>query len=90
MLFSKTVQTCHCESNLETWPSNYRPISQILERINLRRLNIFISGHNVLPNHKFGIRAAHSTSHQLNRVAGHVKNRRVVYWDASFGRGKGF
>jgi hypothetical protein len=50
----------------------------------------FISGHNVLPNHQFGFRAAHSTSHQLNRVVRHVKNRRIVYWDASFGRRKGF
>jgi hypothetical protein len=71
--------------------SNYRPISQILERrIILRRLNSFFSGHNVLPNHQFGFRAAHSTSHQLNRVVKHVKNRREVYWDAFYGSGKGF
>jgi hypothetical protein len=63
-------------------PSNYRPISilsymsKILERVTLKRLNAFISGHNVLPNHQFGFRAAHSTSHQLNRVVRHVKNRR--------------
>jgi hypothetical protein len=64
-------------------PSNYRPISllssisKILERIILQHLNAFISGHNVLPNHQFGYRAAHSTSHQLNRVVRHVKNRRA-------------
>jgi hypothetical protein len=54
--------------------SNYRPISlfssisKILDRIILKRLNAFISGHNVLPNHQFGCKAAHSTTHQLNRV----------------------
>jgi hypothetical protein len=55
-------------------PSNYRPISlpstisKILEWVILKRLNAFISGHNVLLNHQFGFKAAHSTSHQLNRV----------------------
>jgi hypothetical protein len=64
-------------------PSNYRrisllsSISKIFERIILRRLNAFISGHNVFPNHQFGFRAAHSTFHQLNRVDRHVKNRRT-------------
>jgi hypothetical protein len=64
-------------------PSNYRPISllssisKILERVILKRLNAFIIGHNVLPNHQFGFRAAHSTSHQLNRVVRHVKKRRA-------------
>jgi hypothetical protein len=64
-------------------PSNYRPISllssisKILERVILKRLNAFISGHNILPNHQFGFRAAHSTSHQLNRVVRHVKNTRA-------------
>jgi hypothetical protein len=64
-------------------PSNYRPISllssisKILERVILKRLNAFIFGHNVLLNHQFGFRAAHSTSHQLNRVVRHVKNRRT-------------
>jgi hypothetical protein len=73
-------------------PSNYRPISllssisKILERVILKRLNAFISGHNVLPNHQFGFRAADLSSHQLNRVVRHVKNRS----DASFGLGKGF
>jgi hypothetical protein len=63
--------------------SNYRPISllssisKILERIIRRRLNTFISGHNVLPDHQFGVGAVHSTSHQLNRVIRHVKNRRA-------------
>jgi hypothetical protein len=66
-----------------SYPSNYRPISllssisKILERIILRRLNAFISGHNVLPNHQFGFRTAHSTSRQLNRVVRHVKNRKA-------------
>jgi hypothetical protein len=64
-------------------PLNYRPtrrfgsISKILERVILRRFNTFISGHNVLPNHQFGFRAAHSTSHQLNRVVRHVRDRRA-------------
>jgi hypothetical protein len=44
--------------------SNYRPItlvsskSKILERVILKRLNTFIYGHNVLPSHQFGFRAA--------------------------------
>jgi hypothetical protein len=73
-------------------PSNYRPISllssisKILERVILKRLNAFIFGHNVLPNHQFGFRATDLSSHQLDRVVRHVKNRR----DASFGLGKGF
>jgi hypothetical protein len=65
-------------------PSNYRSISllnssisKILERIILRRLNTFISGHNILSNHQFGFKTAHSTSHQLNRVVSHVENRRA-------------
>jgi hypothetical protein len=63
-------------------PSNYRPISllscisKVFERIILKRLNRFVSTQNVLPNHQFGIRAAHSTSHQLNRVVRHCKNKR--------------
>jgi hypothetical protein len=63
-------------------PSNYRPISllssisKIFERIILKRLNAFIVSNNALPNHQFGFRAAHSASHQLNRVVRHVKNRR--------------
>jgi hypothetical protein len=64
-------------------PLNNRPISllgfisKILERVILRRLNAFISGHYVLPNHQFGFRAAHSTSHQLKRVVRHVRDRRA-------------
>jgi hypothetical protein len=55
-------------------PSNYRPISllssisKILERVILKRLNAFFSGHNVLSNQQFSFRAAHSISHQFNRV----------------------
>jgi hypothetical protein len=64
-------------------PSNYRrisllsSISKIFERIILRRLNAFISGHNVLSNHQFGFRTAHTTTHQLNRGVRHVKNRKA-------------
>jgi hypothetical protein len=59
-------------------PSHYRAssllssISKILERVILKRLNAFISSHNVLLNHQFGFRA-----HQLNRVVRHVRNRRA-------------
>jgi hypothetical protein len=62
--------------------SDYRPISllssisKVFERIILKRLNTFVSIQNVLPNHQFGFRAAHSTSHQLNRVVRHVENNR--------------
>jgi hypothetical protein len=65
-------------------PSNYRHIkflsyiSKIFERVILKRLDTYISGHNILPNHQFGFRAAHSISHQLNRVVRHVKNRRAL------------
>jgi hypothetical protein len=70
-------------------PSNYRPISllssisKVFERIILKRLNTFVSTQNVLPNHQFGFRAAHSTSHQLNRVVRHVKNK--IGWSQSTG-----
>jgi hypothetical protein len=47
--------------------SNYCPISL---------LNTFVSTQNVLPNHQFGFRSVHSTSHQVNRVVRHVKNRK--------------
>jgi hypothetical protein len=85
-IFTKRVEARHCDSNSEacqghSYPSNYHPISllssisKILERVILKRLNALISGHNVLPNHQFGFGAAHSTSHQLNRVVRHGKNR---------------
>jgi hypothetical protein len=58
-------------------PSNYRPISllssisKVFERIILKRLNGFISTVNILMV-EFGFRVAHSTFHQLTRVARHV------------------
>jgi hypothetical protein len=66
-------------------PSNYRPISllssisKIFERIIRKCLNTFIASNNALPNNQFGFRAAHSTSHQLNRSVRHVKNRRETW-----------
>jgi Reverse transcriptase (RNA-dependent DNA polymerase)/Endonuclease-reverse transcriptase len=63
-------------------PSNYRPISllssisKVFEKIILKRLQDFISANNILPDHQFGFRMAHSTSHQLRRVVRHVKGRR--------------
>jgi hypothetical protein len=78
-----TVQPIPKPGRDHTDPSNYRSISllssisKIIERIILRRLNTFISGHNVFTDHQFGFRAAHSTSHQLKRVIRHVKNRRA-------------
>jgi hypothetical protein len=91
MLFSKRVETRHCDSNSKACkpgrdhsdPSNSCPISllssmsKILERVFLKRLNAFIFGHNVPPNSQFDFRAAHSTSYQLKRVVRHVKNRRA-------------
>jgi Reverse transcriptase (RNA-dependent DNA polymerase)/Endonuclease-reverse transcriptase len=65
-----------------TNPSSYRPISllssisKIFERVILKRLNDFISSNNVLPNHQFGFRRAHSAAHQLRRVVRNVKNAR--------------
>jgi hypothetical protein len=57
-----------------TTPSTYRPImssiSKVFERIILKRLNGFISTVNILPDHQFGFRVAHSTSHQLRMVGG--------------------
>jgi hypothetical protein len=47
-------------------------ISKILERVILKRLNAFISVHNVLPKSQFGFRPAHSTFHQLNRVVRYI------------------
>jgi hypothetical protein len=39
----------------------------------LRRFTEFLSDYILLPNHQFGFCAAHSASHQLNRVLGHIK-----------------
>jgi hypothetical protein len=60
-------------------PSNFRPISllssisKVFERVLLKRFNAFLSNHNFLPHHQFGFRAAHSASHQLNRVVRQIK-----------------
>jgi hypothetical protein len=65
-------------------PSNYRPISllssisKVFEKIIMKHLNGFISTVNILPNHQFGFRVAHSTSHQLRRVVQHVKAKRSL------------
>jgi hypothetical protein len=63
-------------------PSNFRPISllsavsKLFERVILKRFNEFLNDNNLLPNHQFGFRAAHSAAHQLNRVVGHIKTNR--------------
>ena len=59
-------------------PSNdlasYRPISllsclgKIFERIILTRVQDYLDNHNILPNHQFGFRKGHSTTHQVKRV----------------------
>jgi hypothetical protein len=65
-------------------PASYRPISllscisKVFEKIIQKRLNGFISENNIIPSHQFGFRAAHSASHQLNRVVRHVKNNRNI------------
>jgi Reverse transcriptase (RNA-dependent DNA polymerase) len=40
----------------------------------LKRLQNFITADNVLPNHQFGFRAAHSVAHQLRKVVKNVKD----------------
>lgn len=56
-------------------PSSYRPMSllpvlgKILEKILLKRLSAIINESKNLPNFQFGVRANHSTIHQLHRVA---------------------
>jgi Reverse transcriptase (RNA-dependent DNA polymerase) len=63
-------------------PSSYRPISllssisKIFESVVLKRLLNFITSNNVLPNHQFGFRTAHSAAHQLKRVVKNVKDAR--------------
>ena len=63
-------------------PSSYRPISllstisKIFERAILKRLNDFISSNNIIPQHQFGFRRAHSAAHQLRRVVKNVKDAR--------------
>jgi hypothetical protein len=63
-------------------PINYRPImssiSKVFKFIILKRLNGFISPVNILHDHQFGFRVAHSTSHQLSRVVRHVKTKRYL------------
>lgn len=60
-------------------PSSYRPISllsslsKLLERILLKRLNKHIDDNDLIPNHQFGFRKAHSTTQQLYRVTRLVK-----------------
>ncbi len=63
-------------------PSSYRPISllstisKIFERTVLKRLNDFISTNNIIPQHQFGFRRAHSAAHQLRRVVKNIKEAR--------------
>jgi hypothetical protein len=63
-------------------PSSYRPISllstlsKIFERTVLKRLNDFISSNNIIPQHQFGFRQAHSAAHQLRRVVKNIKEAR--------------
>jgi hypothetical protein len=72
-------------------PSNYRPISllssvsKIFENFIIKRLQDFVSTNNVLPDHQFGFRMAHSTSHQLRRLVQHVKGTRDLLIPESTG-----
>lgn len=60
--------------------SNYRPISllsslsKIFEKILLKRINIHLSAHDILPDEQFGFRQNHSCNHQLTRLTNHIKN----------------
>ena len=60
-------------------PSSYRPISllsslsKLFERVLLHRINRHIDNNNIIPNHQFGFRKAHSTTHQLYRVVKLIK-----------------
>jgi hypothetical protein len=58
-------------------PSNFlRSISKVFERVILKRFNEILSNYNLLPHHQCGFRAAHSASHQLNRVVRYIKTNR--------------
>jgi len=54
--------------------SSYRPISflpffgKILERLILKRILPFISSSSILPNTQFGLRTAHSSIYQLQKL----------------------
>lgn len=60
-------------------PNNYRPISlltslsKILEKILLIRLNSHIDTNNTIPNFQFGLKARHSSNHQVARVTRHIQ-----------------
>jgi hypothetical protein len=48
----------------------------VFEKIIVKPLQGFISANKILPDHQFGFRMAHSTSHQLRRVVRHVKGKK--------------
>jgi Reverse transcriptase (RNA-dependent DNA polymerase) len=68
------------ENKDPTNPSSYRPISllssisKLLEKVLLNRINKHVDNNNIIPNHQFGFRKAHSTTHQLYRVTKLIKN----------------
>ena len=56
-------------------PSSYRPISllpclsKLFEKVLLSKLKTFLVSNNVIPDHQFGFREAHSTVEQVNRLS---------------------
>lgn len=58
---------------------SYRPISllsslsKIFEKVIKNKLFQFINANQLIPNEQFGFRQFHSTTHQIKRIANHVK-----------------
>ena len=62
--------------------TNYRPISvlspfsKIFEKIIYKRLNKYLTRHNILAKEQFGYRAKHSTNHVIADVTNKLQNYR--------------
>lgn len=71
VMIQKINKPSHCASS-------YRPISllpicsKVLEKLLYKRILSFINDSNTLPNHQFGFRLHHSTTHQMHRVVDYI------------------
>lgn len=62
---------------------NYRPISllnnlgKLFEKVIHRRIALFVAENDILNDEQFGFRPQHSTSHQVLRVANHIRTNKA-------------